>query len=161
MVSRASKIDGRCQGHYSFHWQDILGARQGAKLLHVSKVSGPLYPKLSMCLRAPVRKLDLLQLCFFFELLFPYVSCSISLYAFLLILFSDHSNPYLFLVQDTQSKEHQEGNLFGNRKQSKIILQPKKSSKSLRLTIGSNGRPVTTLIPTMDALHLINPHHFH
>ena len=51
---------------------------------------------------------------FFFELLIPYVSLSISLYAFLSVLFSLIQT----LIQDTQNKEDQEGDLFGNRKQS-------------------------------------------
>ena len=59
---------------------------------------------------------------------------------FSFLYFYSHSSK---LLSDTQGKDKQESDIFGNRKQSKIILQPKKSLETLRLTIGSNGRPVT------------------
>ena len=59
---------------------------------------------------------------------------------------------YLSLIQDTQGKEHQEGGLGCKMILDCFLLLNKKSLKTLRLT---------TLLPTMYMLHLINLHHPH
>ena len=61
---------------------------------------------------------------------------------FLSYLISQSFDSHLFLIQDTQDKDYQEDGLLvtGN---SLNNLQSKKSLKTLRLTVGSNSRPVT------------------
>ena len=84
---------------------------------------------------------------FFFELLFCYVFRSqfpsMCFFLILLSIVQLLSASYLRHSRQRQSRRW----FIGNRKQSKVILQPKKSLKTLRPTVGSNGRPVTNYSP--------------
>ena len=58
------------------------------------------------------QEIGLVALMFFFELLFPYVSSSISFYVSFANLFSIILFPYLLITRDTQEKEKQDSILL-------------------------------------------------
>src|ERR1700743_1123758 len=93
---------------------------------------------------------------FFFELLFSYVSSSISFYVSLANLFSIISFPYLPITQDIQDKGEARIRFYQHRNSLKIILRLEEPLRILKPTSGSTSRPVliSTLKFHINHLHI-------